>query len=69
MTAKRVEAMMVELDTVVAESLGFDAGELAEIYQDLDTDPILQHLRPRLPGAEPRAQGFIFSLKSGSRYR
>lgn len=63
------ELTLNRLDAVVAEALGLGKAVLHYIIRDIGRDPILRNIRPRLPGAEPRAQNLIMSLKSRTRYR
>lgn len=67
-TTMRFEEAMLALDRTVAHALGFSKRQLAAIHADLASDAVLRHLKSRLPGAEPRAQGFISSLKQRTRY-
>lgn len=65
----RFENVLMTLDRVVAASLGLSKTMLRYIDLDLRSDPVLQLIKPRLPGAEPRAQALIASLKSRKRYQ
>ncbi len=67
--AERFEAVMHAMDGHVAEALGLDGEALRFILADLRTDHVLKAIRPRLPGAEPRAQRLVMSLKSRTRYQ
>ena len=67
--AVRFETAMHALDTLVTEALGLDPKALQFMLTDLRTDPVLSTIRPRLAGAEPRAQGLVTSLKSRTRYQ
>ena len=66
---KRFETALNRLDEHVAEALGLSKAMLRYIVKDLTRDPVLSRIRPRLPGAEPRAQSLILSLKSRTRYQ
>ena len=65
----RFETVLHRLDKYVAEALGLSRAMLRYIIWDLIRDPVLRDIRPRLPGAEPRAQNLIMSLKSRTRYQ
>lgn len=66
---ERFERELTVLDEAVARALGLSDAHLRFVRWDSQRDPILRELKPRLPGAEPRAQGLVLSLKSGARYR
>jgi hypothetical protein len=57
------------IDRLVATALDLRNAHVRFIRADLQRDPVLRGLKPRLPGAEPRAQGLVQSLKTGARYR
>ena len=66
---EEIAELLDRLDGLVAEGFDLSKADVAFIKDDLAADDVLSKMAPRYPGASPRVQGFVTSLKSPDRYR
>ncbi len=61
-------AILDEVDEIVARAFGLTQTELAFIHRDLVDDPCLRRIRPNLPFTERALRGMRTALTSSTRY-
>ena len=63
-----IEAEVDRIDRIVGPALGLSAQDIADIRDDMMTDPFLKNIQPRWPGTATRLHGYRTGLDSADRY-
>lgn len=63
-----IEVEVDRIDRIVGPALGLSAQDIADIREDMMTDPFLKIIQPRWPGTATRLHGYRTGLDSADRY-